>query len=282
MILSTDSTSNLPKEYYREHDISMIPLQIYLDGEIFDDLSDDLPLDSFYEKMKNGSVPKTAQINEQTAREYFLSLLEKGEDILHISFSSALSGNTPTIIKIANELNQTSKNKILVFDSLNASVGEGLFVLIAKDLISQGKNIDEIYSYLMDIRPFSRSIFTVEQLKYLVRGGRISKFSGIVGSLLNIKPILRVDNEGKLVSYKKVISRKKSISEMAEICKSQIANTEHIYISQALCIDEATALANLIEESVGKRPNIVDLTQVIGSHTGPGLIALFFISKEKN
>jgi len=280
MILSTDSTSNLPKNYYKQHNISMIPLQIYMDGEIYDDLSEKLPPEEFYKKMKEGSDPKTAQINEQSAREYFESLLTKGEDILHISFSSALSGNTPTIMKIASELNETNKNRILVFDSLNASVGEGIFVLIAEDMMREGKTIDEIYNTLTEMRHSSRSIFTVEQLKYLVRGGRVSKFSGVLGSLLNIKPILKVNDEGKLVGFKKVISRKKSILELADICASTIADNKYVYIAHAVCLDEAKILADTLESSIGKRPEIVDLTQVIGSHTGPGLIALFFIAKD--
>ena len=135
MILSTDSTANLPKKLYKDLDISMIPLQIYLDGEIYDDLSEKLPVQEFYNKMKAGANPKTAQINEQTAREYFENLLATGDDVLHISFSSALSGNTSTIIRVAEELNQTHSNKIVVIDSVNASVGEGLLVLHARDLM---------------------------------------------------------------------------------------------------------------------------------------------------
>ncbi len=279
MILSTDSTSNLPKNYYEENNISMIPLQICLDDQIYDDLSEKLPIDQFYQKMCEGSNPKTAQINAETAREYFENLLSRGEDILHISFSSALSGNTDTIMRVAQELNESHDNKIKVLDTLNASVGEGMFVLIAQDMMCEGKTIDEIYSYLMNFRTKSRSIFTVEQLKYLVRGGRVSKFSGIVGSLLNIKPILTVNQEGKLVSFKKVISRKKSINELAEILNQEIADTKYIYIAHAVCLNEANTLADLVEQYVGKRPEIVDLTQVIGSHTGPGLIALFYVGK---
>jgi len=279
MILSTDSTANLPQNYYKEHGISMIPLKIYMNGEIYDDLSDKLPPAEFYQKMREGAEPKTAQINEQTAREYFEDLLTRGEDILHISFSSALSGNTGTIMRVAEELNQSSKNRILVFDSLNASAGEGIFVRIAEDMMKEGKTIDEIFATLTELRPKSRAIFTVEQLKYLVRGGRVSKFSGVLGSLLNIKPILKVNEEGKLVAFKKVISRKKSISELAEICKQTIADTKYIYIAHAVCLDDAKALADMLESSIGTRPEIVDLTQVIGSHTGPGLLALFYVAK---
>lgn len=280
MILSTDSTANLPQNYYKEHNISMIPLQIYMDGEIYDDLSEKLPPEDFYQKMRDGAEPKTAQINEQTAREYFEELLKKGDDVLHISFSSALSGNTGTIMRVADELNQSNKNKIVVVDSLNASAGEGILVRIAEEMINDGKSIDEIASTLNEMRPRVRSIFTVEQLKYLVRGGRVSKFSGVLGSLLNIKPILRVNDEGKLIGFKKVISRKKSIGELASICQDTIADTKHLYIAHAVCLDEANELANILETSIGKRPEIVDLTQVIGSHTGPGLIALFFIAKD--
>ena len=280
MILSTDSTSNLPKKLYADYDISMIPLQIYLDGEIYDDLSEKLPTQEFYNKMKNGAEPKTAQINEQTAREYFERLLATGDNVLHISFSSALSGNTSTIIRVAEELNKTNQNKIVVIDSLNASVGEGLLVLYARDLINEGKSIDEVASTINELKNRTCSYFTVEHLKYLVRGGRVSKFSGALGSLLNIKPILRVDDTGKLVAYKKVISRKKSLNELANICKEKIGDKKYIYIAHAVCENEAKLVANLINEQIGVLPQIVDLTQVIGSHTGPGLIALFFIGKD--
>ena len=280
MILSTDSTSNLPKRLYKEFDVSMIPLQIYLDGEIYDDLSEKLPIQEFYNKMRNGADPKTAQINEQTAREYFENLLATGDDVLHISFSSALSGNTGTIIRVAKELNQTHQNKIVVIDSLNASFGEGLIVIRAHELIKQGKSINEIETELNEFKNNCCAYFTVEQLKYLVRGGRVSKLSGILGSVLHIKPILRVDDEGKLVAYKKVISRKKSLQELANICKQKIGDSKHVFIAHAVCEDEAKEVATLVNSAVGITPEIVDLTQVIGSHTGPGLIALFFVGKD--
>ncbi len=280
MILSTDSTSNLPKNYYKEYDISMIPMQIYLDGEIYDDLSEKLPIQEFYTKMKNGAQPKTAQINEQTAREYFEHLLATGDDILHISFSSALSGNTGTIIRVAEELNQTHKNKIVVIDSLNASIGEGVLVLHARDLINEGTTIDEVATVINELKNNSCAYFTVDHLKYLVRGGRVSKFSGALGSLLNIKPILRVDDNGKLVAYKKVISRKKSLNELANICANKIGDKKYVYVAHAVCKEDAKIVANLVNEQIGVLPQIVDLTQVIGSHTGPGLIALFFIGKD--
>lgn len=276
MIISTDSTANLPKHLYTDLNINMIPLQIYLDGEIYDDLSPNLPLEDFYKKMKAGSVPKTAQINEATAREYFEKLLSKNEDIIHISFSSALSGNTPTIIRIANELNKNNKNKIHVIDSLNASMGEGLLVLLAYNLKKQGKSINEIVEIVTKARNHTCSFFTVEQLKYLVKGGRINKLKGMVGSLLNIKPILKVDKTGRLVEHKKVIARKKSICELANTCANKIKDKSYVYICHAVCEDEANDLAFKIEKLVGTKPIITDLTQVIGSHTGPGLLSVFF------
>lgn len=280
MILSTDSTSNLPKSYYKDLDVSMIPMQIYLDGEIYDDLSEKLPIEDFYNKMKNGAEPKTAQINEQTAREYFENLLATGDDVLHISFSSALSGNTGTIIKVAEELNKTHKNKIVVIDSLNASIGEGMLVIYARDFINQGNTIDEVANKINELKNRSCAFFTVEHLKYLVRGGRVSKFSGALGSLLNIKPVLHVNDEGRLVSYKKVMSRKKSLHELANICAEKIADKTHVFIGHAVCLEEAKYLANLVNEKIGVQPEIVDLTQVIGSHAGPDLMSIFFISKE--
>lgn len=281
MILSTDSTSNLPKECYKKLNIKMIPMQIIIDGETYDDLSDKLPPKEYYQKMREGSNPTTAQINEYSARVYFEELLKGGEDILHICFSSALSGTCATIKRVADELNANNKNKIVVIDSLNASCGEGILVLIANDLIKEGKSIEEVKTEIEKLIPYSCSYFTVEQLKYLVRGGRVNKFSGVVGTILNIKPVLRVDENGKLVSYKKIISRKKSIAELSNIVTEKISDKRYIMISHAECLDEAQDLAKTIKETFNVEPIITDLTQVIGCHTGPGLLAVFFIGKEK-
>lgn len=281
MILSTDSTANLPKEYYEKYNIKMIPMKIVIEDTTYNDLSDKLPVKEYYQKMKEGSAPTTAQINEYDATEYFEELLTHGEDILHISFSSALSGSTATLKRVANQLNETHKNKIVIIDSLNASCGEGILVLKAKDLMEEGKSIDEIKEEIEKLIPFACSYFTVEQLKYLVRGGRVGKFSGIVGTLLNIKPVLRVDESGRLVSYKKVISRRKSVEEMKKIISEKIADKKYVMISHADCEEEANNFAKDIKETLNAEPIVTDLTQVIGCHTGPGLLAVFFFGKEK-
>lgn len=281
MILSTDSTANLPKEYYEKLNIKMIPMQIILNDETYNDLSEDLPTKDYYKKMREGATPTTAQINEYSARVYFEKLLESGEDVLHIAFSSALSGTCATMKRVADELNETHSNKVMVIDSLNASCGEGLLVLKAHDLIEEGKTIKEVKEEIERLIPYACSYFTVEQLKYLVRGGRVGKFSGIVGTILNIKPVLRVDENGKLVSYKKIISRKKSIAELSNIATEKLADKQYVMISHAECLEEAQDLAKNLKETFNVEPIITDLTQVIGCHTGPGLLALFFIGKEK-
>ena len=280
MIISTDSTANLPKDLYKELNISMIPMQIILEGETYDDLSEALGNEEYYDKMRKGATPTTAQINEYSAKEYFTNLLKNGEDIFHISFSSALSGTCNTMTRVANELNEINENKIVVIDSLNACMGEGLLVLKAVELKNIGKTINEIESEIKKLIPNVRSYFTVEQLKYLVRGGRVSKFSGVVGSVLNIKPILRVDENGKLVSYKKVITRKKSLSELVKITTEQIADINYVYICHTVCKEEAEELANSLKSALNVNPIITDLTQVIGCHTGPGLIAVFFFGNK--
>ena len=281
MIISTDSTANLPKEYYDKLNIKMIPMKIILNDTTYDDLSEDLPSKEYYQKMREGAVPTTAQINEYSAREYFLELLKSGEDVLHIGFSTALSGSTLTVKRIADELNSTNSNKIVVIDSLNASCGEGILVLKAHELMKKGKTINEIKDELEKLVPYVCSYFTVEQLKYLVRGGRLSKFSGIVGTILNIKPVLRVDENGKLVSYKKVISRKKSLAEMQNTMLNKIADKQYVLISHAEAEEEALELKKQIKETLNVDAVVTELTQVIGCHTGPGLIAVFFIGNEK-
>lgn len=279
MILSTDSTANLPKEMYQHLNISMIPMKIILDGNTYDDLSEDLPIEEYYGKMREGKIPSTAQINEFDAREYFEKLLEQKQDVLHIGFSTSLSGSTNTLKRVAEELNASHQNKIVVLDSLNASCGEGMLVLYAKELIEQGKSIDEVAEMVKEKIPHSKSYFTVEQLKYLVKGGRVGKFSGIIGTILNVKPVLTVDPQGRLVSYKKIISRKKSIAEMIEIVASQIAQDSKVMIAHAMCLSDAEDFAEKVKAKIGVEPLITDLTQVIGCHTGPGLLAVFFFHK---
>lgn len=281
MIISTDSTANLPKEIYEKYNIHTIPLQIILDGKTYDDLSEELPPSEYYKKMREGASPTTAQVNEFNARQYFEKLLTHGEDILHIAFSSALSGTASTFKRVAEELSQTSSNKIVIIDSLNASCGEGLLVLKAQELKNEGKTIEEIKEEIEKLIPFTCSYFTVEQLKYLVRGGRVGKFSGIVGTLLNIKPVLRVDEKGKLVSYKKIISRKKALAEMENIVAEKINDKKYVMISHTVCEAEASELAQNLKAKLGVEPIITELTQVIGCHTGPGLLAVFFFGKEK-
>ncbi len=281
MILSTDSTANLPKEYYENLNIKMIPMQIVIEDETYDDLSEKLPVSEYYQKMCKGAVPTTAQINEFSARVYFDNLLTQGEDILHICFSSAMSGTYSAIKRVVDELNETHTNKIVVIDSLNASCGEGILVLKAHSLKQQGKTIDEIKTEIEKLIPKTCAYFTVEQLKYLVRGGRLSKLSGTIGTILNIKPVLRVDENGKLVSYKKIISRKKSIAEIANIVTQKLADKQYVMISHAECLEDAKELANTLKITIGVEPIITDLTQVIGCHTGPGLLAVFFFGREK-
>ncbi len=281
MILSTDSTANLPKEYYEKLGIKMIPMKIILDGNTYDDLSDALSSKEYYQKMREGATPSTAQINEYDAKEYFENLLSLGQDILHIAFSTALSGSTNTLIRVAEELNQTHENRIVVINSLNASCGEGLLVLKAHDLMKEGKSLDEIKSEIEALIPHACSFFTVEQLKYLVRGGRVGKFSGILGTILNIKPVLHVDNEGRLVSYKKIISRKKAIAEMVDIVNKKITDKKRVIIAHADCENDATTFAENLKSKLGIEPIVTELTQVIGCHTGPGLLAVFFFGNEK-
>lgn len=281
MILSTDSTANLPVEYYKKYNISMIPMQINLENKTYNDLSADLPVKEFYAKMSAGAIPTTAQINEFAANEYLSGLLATGEDVLHISFSSALSGTTATMLRVAEELNAKNKgkNKVVVIDSLNAAAGEGLLVLRALELKNAGKNIDEIANEITALRDKACSFFIVQDLKYLVRGGRLSKISGVIGNLLKIKPVLRVNELGQLVPYKKVISRRLAIKELYKIFADKVGSNKTVMINHAVCEADALNMANKIKAELNITPVVTDLTQVIGCHTGPGLLAVFFFAK---
>ena len=281
MILSTDSTANLPTNLYTELNIQMIPMQITIDDNTFDDLSNELNPHEFYNKLRTGHKATTAQINEYSARTYFENLLKQNEDIIHISFSSGLSGGTATIKRVAQELNSNHKNKIAVIDSLNGGMGEGLLVLLAENYIKQGLTFDEIKEKLTLDAQRCCSYFTVDHLKYLVRGGRISKLKGTIGSVLKIKPIIKADENGKLVDCKKTITRKLALNELFKIVCKNIVDKNYLFIGHTDCLTEAEKLAERFEKELGITPVIGEITQVLGSHCGPDTIAVFFIGEKR-
>ena len=289
-VISCCSTADLTKEHFDKREISYICFHYYLDGvEYPDDLGQSIPFDVFYQKMREGAMTKTSQINADEFEAYFRRFLDQGKDVLHVSLSSGISGVVNSS-KIAKDVlsEEYPDRKILVVDSLAASSGYGLFMDKLADLRDEGKTIDEVYDFAMKNRLFVHHWFFTSDLTFFVRGGRVSKVSGFVGNVLDICPLLNVDLNGKLVPREKIRTKKKVIRRIVEKMEENAGNgldySGKCYICQSACMDDAKAVASLIEEKFPKlngKVEIYDIGTTIGSHTGPGTVALFFWGKER-
>lgn len=286
-VIITDSTTDLTEELINELDITVIPMEFNIDGKSYLNYSDerDISYKEFYDFLRNGKNSTTSLINTATFTELFEPILEDGKDILYIAFSSGLSGTYNSSCIAAQMLSEKyTDSKIYTVDSLSASMGEGLLVYHAAKKKKEGMNIDELKDWVENNKLNLCHWFTVDDLHHLKRGGRLSSAAAIVGTMLNIKPVLNVDNEGYLIPVEKVRGRKLSITAMLKMMEKTAINPEEqtIFISHGDCLEEAEFLANLVKEKL----NVKDIKMnyigpVIGSHSGPGTIALFFLGTER-
>ena len=277
-VIATDSTCDLPKTLLREMQVQSLDMMYFVNdiGYGKDD-ANQLEFHEFYDAMRNGARTSTSMINEQTAREFLTDLLAQGKDVLYLSFASVLSGTYENFKRVAEELNAANTNKVYVVDSKCASGGEGLFVTLVAEKCKNGLTFDEACKYADEKRDRVIHYFVVDHLKYLARGGRLSKGSAFFGNLLNIKPVLHVDELGRLVPIKKVVGRKKSLVALIDkISERYNKESETIYITHGDCFDDAKFVADAITEKFGLPVKIMPLGFVIGSHSGPGTVALFF------
>lgn len=285
-IITTDNNADLPDEYYREHGVGCAYFTYLLNGRNFTH-EDFLPVGEFYAKMRDGSMPTTAQVNPQGARNLMEPYLKEGKDVLHIAFSSGLSGTYNSFCMAAAELNEEyPDNKVIVVDSLAASLGQGMLVYFAQQKKEEGASIDEAAEWLENNRNHLVHLFTVDDLNHLYRGGRVSRTTAVVGGMLNIKPILHVDNDGKLIPIGKVRGRKKSILELVDLMDKKIGSfresCDTIFISHGDCQEDAEYLAAKVKERYQVKTELINYVgSVIGAHSGPGTLALFFLGDVK-
>lgn len=284
-IISCCSTADLEKEHFEKRDIHYICFHFELDGKQYtDDLGQSIPFDEFYRRMQEGASTKTSQINMEEFREYFEPFLKEGKDILHVTLSSGISGVFNSAKLAADELmEQYPERKICVVDSLGASSGYGLMMDKMADLRDEGKSFDEACLWLEENKLKLHHWFFSTDLTFYIRGGRISKTAGTVGMVLNICPLLNMDNEGRLIPRQKIRTKKKVIQEIANKMKEHAQDGEDYsgkcYISQSACYEDARKVADLVEETFPKLAGKVVINNIgttIGSHTGPGTVALFF------
>lgn len=280
--ITTDNNSDLPESYYEEHQVGCVYLSYEMDKKTYTQ-GNFLPVEEFYQKMREGSMPTTAQVNPESARAMMEPYLKEGKDILHIAFSSGLSGSYDTACIAARELaGEYPQRTIIVVDSLCASLGQGMLVDAAVKNKEQGMSLEENASWLDDHRKNVVHMFTVDNLFHLHRGGRVSKTTAIVGSALNIKPVLHVDDEGKLVNISKVRGRKKSLQALVDGMDKKIGSYKEgcrtIFISHGDCIEDVKYLEKKVKEKYAIETVLINhVGATIGAHSGPGTVALFFM-----
>lgn len=285
-VITTDSTVDLPKEYLREYQVQAVSLSYEIEGETYEDLNGLEPA-VFYEKMRNGAMPTTSQANPEQVRELFEGILKEGKDILHIAFSSGLSGSYNSARIAAEELKEVyEETEICVIDSLCASVGEGLLYHKARCMKEKGKTLQEVAAWVEKNKLHICHNVAVDDLNHLYRGGRLSRTSAVVGSMINIKPFIHMDENGKLVPIGKVRGRKKSLNILVDAMAEQIKGYEEendvIMISHGDCIEDARYVGKLVEERFGIHNILINYVgTVIGSHTGTGVVALCFMGNKR-
>jgi DegV family protein with EDD domain len=285
-VITADSNSDLLEDYIKEKQIGIIPHYYDLEGITYGDEVNLTPKE-FYDKMRTGLMPTTMASNPEVIRKTFQDYVNQGFDILHISFSSALSGGCSNVVTGAIEICEENPGaKIIVIDTLNASMGEGMFVMKAVQLKEEGKSIDETAAWLEEHKQDFCVRFTVDDLGHLHRGGRISKTTAIIGSMINIKPILYLNPEGQLVALSTARGRKKSL---ATICNDMLNSmgkykdgNDAICIAHGDSLEDALYLKELILEKLPNKQIIVNfVSPSIGSHSGPGAIGLCFMGEKR-
>ncbi len=289
-ILSCCSTADLSKDHFEKRKISYICFHYELDGKQYlDDLGQSMSFDAFYQAMVDGADTKTSQINAEEFIEYFEPFLKEGKDIVHVTLSSGISGviNSARIAK--EELEEKYPDRrIYVIDSLLASSGYGLLMDKMADLRDEGMSAEELTAWTEEHKLNFHAWFFSSDLAFYVKGGRVSKVSGFVGNLLNICPLLNMSYDGKLIPRLKIRTKKKAIMEivakMEEFAENGHDYNGKCYISNSACIEDAKEVAALIKERFPKLNGNVEINSVgttIGSHTGPGTVALFFYGAKR-
>lgn len=289
-IISCCSTADLSMEHFQKRNISYICFHYELDGKEYpDDCGRTMDFEEFYRRMDNGAQTKTSQVNIEEFEAYFEPFLKEGKDILHVCLSSGISGVLNSAMAAKADLEETYPDRrIFVVDSLGASSGYGLLMDRLADLRDEGMDIDTLYHWTEEHKLELHHWFFSTDLKFYIRGGRISKTAGFVGGVLGICPLLNMDDAGRLIPRMKIRSKRKVIAaivdKMEECARDGRDYDGKCYISQSACLEDARQVARLVEERFPKLNGRVEINYVgttIGSHTGPGTVALFFWGKKR-
>lgn len=280
--LFADSSCDLPLAFFKEHGVELISLQVHIDDKEFKDLITIQP-ETVYNEIRAGKMPKTSQATPQFIENLFIELAESGESGIYIALSSELSGTYQTAVMMCEQVKEKYPNlDLTIIDSRCVSVGYGMAVMTAVDLIKKGKPKDVIVEIVKEQCQHMEHLFTVEDLDFLAKGGRLSRSSAFIGGLLNIKPLLHVE-DGKLVPLEKIRGKKKLLKRMLDVMEERGVDLENQLIGISHGDDEATALEvkQMIEERFGAKKFYINLIgSVVASHAGPGTLAFFFLNKK--
>ena len=289
-ILSCCSTADLTNEHFEKRDIHYVCFHYMLNGQMYeDDLGQSIPFDQFYQAMADGATTRTSQVNADEFIAYFTPFLEQGLDILHVSLSSGISGVTNSASIARDELlSRFPERKIYIVDSLGASSGYGLLMDRLADLRDEGKTLEEVHEWAESNKLRLHHWFFSTDLTFYVRGGRISKAAGWFGTVLKICPLLNMDDLGRLIPREKIRGKNKVIRAIVDAMAQHAEDGENYsgkcYVCHSACLEDAQAVAHLVEERfphLNGKVEIYSVGTTIGSHTGPGTVALFFFGDER-
>lgn len=285
-LITIDNMADLPEEYLKEKQLLTMSLTYLLDGQTYN-AENSLPYQEFYKKMREGCMPTTSQINPQEAKEKLAEFLKINKNIIHIAFSGGLSGTFNSVHLAAQELMEEQPDcKITVIDSLAASMGEGLLVYKALEQQEAGLSYEEMVEWIESNKLHVCHYFTVDDLFHLYRGGRVSKAAAVLGTMINLKPVLHVDDEGHLIPLSKVRGRKKSLNALVDGMEKQMGSWKEkndiIFLSHGDCYEDALYVQEQIKKRFGiEKFMISPVGPTIGAHSGPGTVALFFMGEAR-
>lgn len=283
-VITVNSTVDLPKEWVEEKGVPVFTLKYTIDGETYEDRNG-LSEKEFFQKLRDGKMAVTSQINPDEAREKIEPFLKEGKDVLHLCFSSGLSGTYNSMRIAAEELQEDyPEHKVIIIDTLCACMGEGLLLHYTLKKKEEGMSIDELAQWVEENKLHICHNVTVDDLNHLQRGGRVSKTAAVLGTMVQIKPIIHMDNNGTLQVIGKERGRKKSINKILNMTIDQAKgwDNEVIMITHGDCLEDAEYLAGLVREKMGIDNVLINnIGTVIGSHTGPGVLAIFCMGEKR-
>ena len=283
-VITVNSTVDVPKEWLEERHVPVVPLKYTIDGETYTDM-EGLSTKEFFAKLRDGKMSTTSQVNPEEAADLLEPYVKEGKDVLHLGFSSGLSG-TLNSMKLAGEMLEEKYpgSKVIVIDTLCACLGEALLLHKALQKKAEGMSIDELAQWVEENKLHICHNVTVDDLNHLHRGGRVSKTTAVLGTLVQIKPIIHMDDNGKLQVIGKERGRKKSLNKIVDMAVEQSKGWDNdiIMITHGDCIEDAEYVAQLVREKMGIDNILINnIGTVIGSHTGPGVVAVFCMGNKR-